>query len=159
MEVECLHVRVHTCILRHLRLRPPHKYHHNVSSSPKPRPRCPAVSPTHYSLPPFASLSLSLSLSLLSPNQGLGAAISAARTTVLTTVLLYYCALTYAIISLHRQSMRHEPSRAQEAEPPAHKPIGGRIPTTGCALTYVLRSQIPVPIDRPRHRICELNMY
>jgi hypothetical protein len=102
---------------------------------------------------------LSLSLSLLSPNQGLGAAISAARTTVLTTVLLYYCALTYAIISLHRQSMRHEPSRAQEAEPPAHKPIGGRIPTTGCALTYVLRSQIPVPIDRPRHRICELDMY
>jgi hypothetical protein len=63
---------------------------------------------------------LSLSLSLLSPNQGLGAAISAARTTVLTTVLLYYCALTYAIISLHRQSMRHEPSRAQEADSPNH---------------------------------------
>jgi hypothetical protein len=114
MEVECLHVRVHTCILRHLRLWPPHNYHHNVSSSPKPRPRCPAVSPTHYSLPPFASLSL------LSPNQGLGAAISAARTTVLTTVLLYYCTLTYAIISLHRQSMRHEPSWAQEADSPNH---------------------------------------
>jgi hypothetical protein len=68
----------------------------------------------------LSPLSLSLSLSLLSPNQGLGAAISAARTTVLTTVLLYYCALTYAIISLHRQSMRHEPSRAQEADSPNH---------------------------------------
>ena len=61
---------------------------------------------------------LSLSLSLLSPNQGLGAAISAARTTVLTTVLLYYCALTYAIISLHRQSMRHEP---RTTRPQAHR--------------------------------------
>jgi hypothetical protein len=123
------------------------------------------------SLPQLTSLATSLSPHL-SPksNQGLGASIfSAARTTTTTTQLTTYSATVLlrpdicdqisniTTTQSLRQSMRHEPSRAQEAEPPNHKPIGGRgIPTTGCALTIVsLVLTVHVPTDRPRHRGCE----